>query len=78
MRDIVWTRKALQVLLDEGMLDELTAQVAQDWAAGRSVVWTSLNRNISERTVRNYRNRIRATYDSVAVYAGLPPRNLHK
>ena len=73
MRDIVWTRRTLQVLLDEGMMDELTAQVATDW-----VVWTSLTRNISERTVRNYRNRIRATYDSVAVYAGLPPRNLTK
>lgn len=74
MNDIAWTKRTLKILLDEGCMDELTAAIAQDWAAGRSVVATSLNRHISERTVRNYRNRIRAIYDSVAVYADLPPR----
>ena len=74
MDDIPWSKRNLAVLIEEGMLDELTAAVATDWARGRSIVQTAMGRGISERAVSEYRRKIRATYDRVAVYAELPPR----
>lgn len=74
MDDIPWSKRTLAVLIEEGMLDELAAAVAIDWANGRSIVQTALGRNISERTVSEYRRKIRVTYDRVAVYTELPPR----
>ena len=74
MRDIVWSKRTLLILIEEGMLDELATAVATDWANGRSIVQTAMSRNISERTVSTYRQKIRATYDRVAVYTGLPDR----
>ena len=74
MDDIPWSKRSLAVLIEEGMLDELTAGVATDWANGCSIVQTAMRRQISERTVSTYRRKIRATYDRVAVYTGLPDR----
>ena len=34
MDDIPWSKRSLAVLIEEGMLDELTAAVATDWARG--------------------------------------------
>lgn len=76
MRDIVWSRRVLEVLMQEAMFDELTAAVAQDWARGCSVVHTSMERNISTRTVDRCRRRIRDAYDAVSVGSGLPPRKV--
>lgn len=74
MRDIVWSRRVLDALLQEAMFDELTAAVAQDWARGHSVAYTSMERNVSTRTVDRCRRRIREAYDHVTVDGGLPPR----
>ena len=76
MRDIVWSRRVLDVLLQEAMFDELTAAVAQDWARGHSVAYTSMERNVSTRTVDRCRRRIRDAYDAVTVDGGLPPRRV--
>lgn len=75
MDDIPWSKRTLAVLIEEGMLDELTAAVATDWASGHSIVQTAMRRSISERAVSEYRRKIRVTYDRVSVYAELPPRN---
>lgn len=74
MRDIVWSRRVLEMVISEGMLDELTAGCAQDWARGYSVVQSSMHRNVSTRTVDRCRRRIRDAYDAAAVGGGLPPR----
>lgn len=74
MRDIVWSRRVLHQVIEEGMLDELTAGCAQDWARGYSVVQSSMHRNVSTRTVDRCRRRIRDAYDAVSVDGGLPPR----
>lgn len=66
----------LDALLQEAMFDELTAAVAQDWARGRSVTYTSMERNVSTRTVDRCRRRIREAYDAVTVDGGLPPRRV--
>lgn len=64
----------MERLLQEAMFDELTAAVAQDWARGHSVAYTSMERNVSTRTVDRCRRRIREAYDAVTVDGGLPPR----
>ena len=74
MDDIPWSKRSLAVLIEEGMLDELTAAVATDWARGCSIVQTAMSRGISERAVSEYRHKIRVIYDRIAVYADLPPR----
>lgn len=74
MRDIVWSRRVLEMVITEGMLDELTAGCAQDWARGCSVAQSSMHRNVSTRTVDRCRRRIREAYDAVTVDGGLPPR----
>lgn len=76
MRDIIWSRRVLERLLEEAMFDELTAAVAQDWARGHSVAYTSMERNVSTRTVDRCRRRIREAYDLVTVDGGLPPRRI--
>lgn len=76
MRDIVWSRRVLEVLIEEAMLDELTAAVAHDWAMGHSIAHTSLDRHISTRTVDRCRRRIRDAYDAVTVDGHLPPRRI--
>ena len=64
----------MERLLQEAMFDELTAAVAQDWARGHSVAYTSMERNVSTRTVDRCRRKIREAYDAVTVDGGLPPR----
>ena len=76
MDDIAWSKRTLAILIDEGMLDELTAAVATDWANGRSIVQTAMRLKISDRTVSAYRHKIRVIYDRVAVYTELPPRTI--
>ena len=76
MRDIVWSKRVLDRLLQEAMFDDLTAAVAHDWARGHSVVRTSMERSISTRTVDRCRRRIRDAYDAVTVDGGLPPRKI--
>ena len=74
MRDIVWSRRVLETLIEEGMLSQMDADVARDWAMGHSVAHTSLDRHISTRTVDRCRRRIRDAYDAVTVDGHLPPR----
>ena len=62
------------MLIREGMLDELTAAVAQDWARDYSIARTAMDRHISTRTVDRCRRKIRDAYDAVTVDGGLPPR----
>ena len=76
MDDIPWSKRNLAVLIEEGMLDELTASVATDWARGCSIVQTAMSRGISERAVSEYRRKIRVAYDRVSVYTELPPRRM--
>lgn len=66
----------LERVIEEGMLDELTAAVAQEWARDRSVVQTSMSLSVSTRTVDRCRRRIRDAYDAVSVDGGLPPRRM--
>lgn len=68
----------MERLLQEAMFDPLTAAVAQDWARGHSVVQTSMERNISTRTVDRCRRKIREAYDAVTVDGGLPPRKKYE
>lgn len=74
MRDIVWSRRVLDQLMQDAMFDERTAAVAQDWARDRSVVQSAMALNCSTRTVDRCRRKIRNAYDALTVEGGLPPR----
>lgn len=74
MRDIVWSRRVLDQLMQDAMFDERTAAVAQDWARDRSVVQSAMALNCSTRTVDRCRRKIRNAYDALSVEGGLQPR----
>lgn len=73
--DILWNKIMLREFRDLACLSEDEDAVLQDWADGKSVVSTSMRRNMSTRRVDELRQRIRARYDDVQIYTPLlPPR----
>ena len=76
MDDIPWSKRSLAVLIEEGMLDEMTAGIAEDWVKKYSLQKSAQLRHVSDRTVSEYRHKIRVIYDRIAVYADLPPRRV--
>lgn len=78
MNDLVWDRRMLGVFKALAILSEEEELVLNDWVDHKSIVHTSLFCHMSERTVRNIRNRIREKYDRVQPYADLPKRNIRQ
>lgn len=74
MIDILWNSQVLGAMQAHACLTEEEKNVMKDWADGKSVANTSMNRNISDSTVYRIRNRLRRKYDSIQGYANLPPR----
>jgi DNA-binding CsgD family transcriptional regulator len=74
MIDILWNSQVLGAMQAHACLTEEEKNVMKDWADGKSVASTSMNRNISDSTVYRIRNRLRRKYDSIQGYANLPPR----
>lgn len=73
MNDILWNRITLREFQSLACLSEEENAVLQDWANGKTVVYTSLHRNISTRQVDKLRNQIRRKYDAVQIYTPLLP-----
>ena len=78
MNDLVWDRRMLGAFTALACLSEEEEVVLKDWAEHKSIVHTALFCHMSERTVRNIRNRIREKYDRVQPYADLPKRNIRQ
>lgn len=77
MNDIPWNKIALAEFRSLACLTKEEDTILQDWADGKSVVSTSMTRNISTRQVDKLRNQIRTKYDAVQIYTPLlPPRNV--
>ena len=74
MRDILWNSKVLGAMKEHGCLSEEETIVMIDWAHGRSVAYTSMERHMCITKVNDIRKRIREKYDSIHGYAGLDPR----
>ena len=72
-KDILWNKIALAEFRSLACLTPDEDAVLQDWADGKSEVWTSMNRNMSERTIEKIRSQIRRKYDDVQIYSPLLP-----
>lgn len=74
MNDIPWNKIALAEFRSLACLSAEENTVLQDWADGKSVVNTSMTRNMSTRQVDKLRNQIRKKYDAVQIYTPLLPK----
>ena len=74
MNDIPWDKIVLSEFRYLACLTELEDKILQDWADGKSPVKSSMDRNVSERTVGEMRLRIRKKYDAVQPYSPLLPK----
>lgn len=75
--DLVWDRRMLGVFRANAILTEEEEIVLNDWAAGESIVHTTMmhpNNPMSVAKVNRIRRRIRMKYDLVQAYADLPRR----
>ena len=74
-KDLVWDKRMVRIFADAAFLTEEEQIVLDDWAKGKSIVNTSMMRNMSERKVNYIRKNIRTKYDRVQVYTpDLPKR----
>ena len=75
-KDLVWDRRIVNAFKAAAILTEEEEIVLDDWTKGKSIVNTSMMRNMSERKVNYIRKNIRMKYDRVQVYTlELPKRN---
>lgn len=76
MNDIQWNKITLAEFRSLACLSQDEDVILQDWSNGKSVVNTSITRNISTRQVERVRNQIRIKYDAVQPYTPLLPDRL--
>lgn len=74
MRDLLWNSRLLGAMQAHGCLTEDEITVLTDWANGRSIAYTAITHHMSESKIDKIRKRLRQKYDSIQVYAELPPR----
>lgn len=75
-KDLVWDRRMVAAFKAAAILTEEEEIVLDDWTKGKSIVNTSMMRNMSERKVNYIRKNIRMKYDRVQVYTPeLPNRH---
>lgn len=74
MNDIKWSKISLAEFRSLACLSDEEDIVLQDWANGKSVVKTSMDRSMSTRQVDKLRNQIRKKYDAVQIYTPLLPK----
>lgn len=74
MNDIPWNKIALAEFRSLACLTADEDMVLQEWADGKSVVNTSMRKNISTRHINRLRDQIRAKYDAVQIYTPLLPK----
>ena len=74
MVDLLWNSKMLGAMQAHACLTEDETTVLMDWAKGRSIANTAMLHHMSTSKVDKIRKRLRIKYDSIQVYADLPPR----
>lgn len=74
--DLVWDKRMVRIFADAAFLTEEEQIVLDDWAKGKSIVNTSMMRNMSERKVNYIRKNIRTKYDRVQVYTPYLPKRI--
>lgn len=75
--DLVWDKPMVDIFSSIAILTEEEQIVLNDWAKGKSIAYTSMHHNMSERKVSYIKKSIRKKYDRAVVYAPeLPKRNI--
>lgn len=75
MNDLLWDRGMIEEFTNIACLTEEEAIVLNDWAYGRSIVYTAMHQHMSDSKVNDIRRKLRIKYDSVQPRSKtLPPR----
>ena len=79
MNDLMWDKGMIAEFTDLACLTEEEQIVLNDWAYGKSIVYTAMNYNMSDSKVNDIRHRLRIKYDKVQPRSNLlPPRSAKK
>jgi hypothetical protein len=74
MKDIQWNQIMLREFRYLACLSDEEYAVLHDWAHGKSITETSMNRNMGDTKIKDIRRTLRQKYDAVAVYTPLLPK----
>ena len=75
MNDLMWDKGMIAEFSNLACLTEEEVIVLNDWAYGKSIVYTAMHRNMSDSKVNDIRHRLRIKYDRVQPRSELlPPR----
>jgi hypothetical protein len=79
MNDLVWDKGMIAEFSNMACLTDEEIIVLNDWAYGRSIVYTAMQNHMSDSKVNDIRHRLRTKYDRVQPRSELlPPRIKHK
>ena len=73
MKDILWDQIMVRDFESLACLSETERAVLHDWAFGKSVTQTAMNRTMCDTTVKDIRKKLRIKYDAVQIYSPLLP-----
>lgn len=75
MYDLIWDKGMIAEFSDLACLTDEEVTVLNDWAYGKSIVFTAIQHNMSDSKVSDIRGRLRKKYDLVQPRSNsLPPR----
>ena len=79
MNDLMWDKGMIAEFSNLACLTDEEVIVLNDWAYGKSIVYTAMQRHMSDSKVSDIRHRLRAKYDRVQPMSkSLPPRVTRK
>jgi DNA-binding CsgD family transcriptional regulator len=75
MNDLIWDKGMIAEFSNLACLTDEEMIVLNDWAYGKSIVFTAMQHNMSDSKVSDIRGRLRKKYDLVQPRSNiLPPR----
>ena len=79
MNDLMWDRGMIEEFSNIACLTDEEVIVLNDWAYGKSIVYTAMKHHMSDSKVSDIRRRLRSKCDRVQPRAkSLPPRVTRK
>ena len=79
MNDLMWDKGMIEEFSNMACLTEEEMIVLNDWAYGKSIVYTSMRNHMSDSKVNGIRNRLRKKYDIGQPRSKLlPPRSTYR
>lgn len=79
MKDLVWDKGMIEEFSNMACLTDEEIIVLNDWAYGKSIVYTAMKLHMSDSAVYDIKSRLRYKYDRVQPRSNsLPPRITRK